>query len=324
MKGLIAILAIHGWAGAILAGAVLLLPLVVQSAYYLDILILTFLWAGLAGAWNLAGGYAGQFSLGHAAFFGIGAYTSSLLFVHYKLSPLLGVFAGAALVGVFAFVIGGITFRLRGPYFTLASIAFAEVVFVLGNYWRALTRGAEGLEIPFVPSFINLMFQSKVAYAYLAGAYMLFVFVLAVLIERSRLGFYMIAYREDEEAAESVGINTYRVKLFALTASAMLTAVGGTFYAQYILFLEPATVFSLDVSIQMALISIIGGLGTALGPVIGSVLLTPLSMFLRAWFGGGYAGLHLLIYGIVLIVVVLFVRDGLVALVRRLWRRVTP
>jgi branched-chain amino acid transport system permease protein len=323
MKVLDAIPAVHRWAGLALLGAVLLLPLVVRSPYYLDILILTFLWAGLAGAWNLAGGYAGQFSLGHAAFFGIGAYTSSLLFVHFKLSPLLGVFVGAILVGLIAFLIGAVTFRLRGPYFTLASIAFAEVVYVISHYWRGLTRGAEGLEIPFAPSLVNLMFHSKVAYAYLAGAYMLFVFVLAVWVERSRLGYYMIAYREDEEAAESVGIDTYRVKLIALTVSAALTALGGTFYAQYILFLEPGTVFSLDVSIQMALISIIGGLGTALGPVIGSVLLTPLSMFLRAWFGGGYAGLHLLIYGIVLIVVVLFVREGLVALLRRLWRRVT-
>ena len=279
------------------------LPFTTSNAYYLDIVVQVYMWAAAAVSWNLLGGYAGQFSLGHSAFFGIGAYTSSLL--------LLTAVEGQNVL-LFVLFLGYLAIRLRGPFFTLATIALAEVLQILAVYFRDLTGGSQGLSLPFAASVATFTFDGKRAYALAGLGFLLFALLVSGLIERSRLGYYLVAIREEEEAARAVGVPVLGIKLIATAASAFLTAMVGTFYAQYVLWIEPAHTFSLDVSVQLALIAIIGGLGTLLGPVIGAALIIPLNMFLRAWLGASYAGLYLVVYGLVLVLVVLYARQGLV------------
>ena len=288
----------------------------VRNPFYLDVLIMILLWAMLASSWNIAGGYAGMFSLGHGAFIGIGAYMSSMLFIHFKLSPWLGMITGAVVAGVIASCLGYICGRLKGHYFALATIAFVELVNIAGVQLKELTRGSEGLSIPFSAGWANFMFENKVTYAYIGLAFMAGFYFLSLALERSKLGYYLVAMREDEDAAKSLAINTPRIKMVSIGLSGFLAAIGGTFYAQYILFIEPDTVLSFNFSVQVALVAIVGGMGTALGPLVGSFLLTPLSMLLRAYLGGSLAGLHILIYGFLLIIVVFFIPDGIVNAIR--------
>jgi branched-chain amino acid transport system permease protein len=288
------------------------LPFTTSNQYYLDIVVQVYMWAAAAAAWNLLGGYAGQFSLGHSAFFGIGAYTSSLLLLGTGLTPWIGMLAGAALAALFALVIGYLAIRLRGPFFTLATIALAEVLQILAVYFRELTGGSQGLSLPFTASVARLTFDGKRAYALAGLGFLLLPLLVTWLTERSRLGYYLVAIREEEDAARALGVPVLRVKLMATAASAALTSMIGTFYAQYVLWIEPAHTFSLDVSVQFALMAIIGGLGTLLGPVIGAALIVPLNMFLRAWLGSSLTGLYLVVYGLALVLVVLYARQGLV------------
>jgi len=288
----------------------------IQNPFYLDVLIMILLWALLASSWNIAGGYAGMFSLGHGAFIGIGAYASSMLFIHFKLSPWVGMIIGAVAAGIVASFLGYICGRLKGHYFALATIAFVELINITGVQLKELTRGSEGLSIPFHPGWLNFMFESKVTYAYIGLVFAAIFYFLSLTLERSKLGYYLVAMREDEDAAKSLAINTPLVKMISIGLSGFLAAIGGTFYAQYILFIEPDTVLSFNFSVQVALVTIVGGMGTALGPIIGSFLLTPLSMLLRAYLGGGLAGLHIVIYGFLLLIVVFFIPDGIVNTIR--------
>jgi len=281
-----------------------------------------FLHAGAAASWNLIGGYAGQLSLGHAAFYGIGAYTSTLLFIQQSVSPWIGMLMGGVIAAVVAGIISFPCFKLRGPFFTLATIAFAEVVRILAIYCRGFTRGAIGITIPFRPGLENLIFHGKMAYCYFALVIMLTVFLVSYAIEKSRLGYYLVALREDEDAAQALGVNTTVCKLIAMMVSAFFTAICGTLAAQYVLFIEPISEFSIDRSVLFALISIIGGIGTTSGPIIGSFILTPLQEFLRAWLGGQYQGLHIFIYGCILIAVVILLPEGVIAWIKALGKRV--
>jgi branched-chain amino acid transport system permease protein len=301
------------------------LPLTTSNDYYLDIIVQIFMWGAAATAWNLLGGYAGQFSLGHAAFFGIGAYTSSLLLTGARVSPWLGMLAGALLAALFALVIGYLSIRLRGPFFTLSTIAMTEVLQILAIHWRGLTGGSEGVSLPNAASVWTMTFDGRRTYAFVGLGFLLLALAVSWLVERSRWGYYLVAIREEEDAARSIGVPVLGVKIAAAAASACLTAVVGTFYAQYVLWIEPAHTFSIDISIQLALMVIIGGLGTLLGPLIGAALIVPLNMFLRAWLGAAVSGLYLVIYGLVLVLVVLFAREGIVAeLGRRTRRRPVP
>jgi branched-chain amino acid transport system permease protein len=301
------------------------LPFTTANANYLDVIVPIYMWATAAVAWNLLGGYAGQFSLGHAAFFGIGAYTSTLLLLGVGLTPWLGLFAGGALSAAFALVIGYLAIRLRGPFFTLSTIALAEVLQILAVYFRGVTGGSQGLSLPFAASVAYFTFDSKRAYALTGLGFLLVALLVTWLIERSRLGYYLVAIREEEDAARAVGVPVLRIKLIATAVSAFLTSAVGTFYAQYVLWIVPAHTFSLDVSVQLSLMAIIGGLGTLLGPVIGAALIIPLNMFLRAWLGAALSGLYLVVYGLVLVVVVLYARRGVVAEARAwLGRRRAP
>ena len=297
------------------------LPLLIRNEFYLDLLVMIFFWATLAGAWNLLGGFAGQISLGHTAYFGIGAYTSTLLYLNFSISPWIGMFAGAALSILVATVAGYPCFRLSSHFFALATIAFAEVLRLLASYWRGLTKGGLGLLTPFKPGLAYFMFDNKMAYAYIALAFMLLMVLVSWAIQRSRFGFYLISLREDQDGAESLGVDTHRCKMVALIISVFFTSAMGTFYSQYFQFIDPEICFSISLSIQLPLLSIIGGLGTVLGPVLGAFLLTPIDVLLRGWLGGVFAGLNLIVYGAILIGAVMYFPIGVGGWIKIRWER---
>ena len=287
------------------------LPFLTSSGPLLDLLVWIFIWSAVAIGWNLTGGFANMISLGHAAFFGIGAYTSTLLYLTWDVSPWVGAVMGALLATSLGVSIGVATLRLRGPFFVLATLAIGEVLRIAAIQWRGLTRGSEGLSIPYEPSLANMIFTERRSYAVL-GWFLLSIGIAATTwVQHSRHGYYLKAVGGNEDAAATLGVNLMSAKLLGLGLGAAITSLAGTMYAQYILFIEPNALFGVPVSIEAAIIPIIGGLGTVWGPVLGAFLVVPVSHELRALFGGGLAGAHLLIYGFVLIIVVFFLPQGL-------------
>jgi branched-chain amino acid transport system permease protein len=306
-----------------LFGVAAVTPAVVHDAYFLDSLVLVLLWGALSAAWNVAGGYAGQVSIGHASFFGIGTYSAALMVTRFQQNPWLGMLIGVMLSIGAGVVIGFLSNRLRGPYFALSTIAFSQVLLIAVSRWRGFTAGAEGIPVPFRPGFATLGL-GHVAWVYLALAVAVLYYALEVYLERSRVGYQLAGIREDEDAAEALGIATRRLKVLAVALSAALTSVCGTLWAQYVGFVDPTYVFSVDLSVRFALNTIIGGIGTALGPYLGSLLITSLETYLRATFSGlqaGFTGIYLIIYGVVLILVVRFVPEGLTGVATRLGTR---
>jgi branched-chain amino acid transport system permease protein len=283
-----------------------------------DVLIQTFLWAGLALAWNIAGGYAGLISFGHAAFFGVGAYTSTILLVNYDLTPWIGLWLGALLAAIVAGVLTLICARLRGPFFILSTLAVAEVFRIAALNWANLTGGAEGLAILPTPSVAGMVFASKTTYTLMLLGYLLIVYAITKVLEGSRYGLQLFAVRDDEDAASAAGVNPLIARTAAMCLSAFLTAIGGSLFAQYFLFLDPTHVFSPELSFQFALLPALGGIGTAIGPVLGAFVITPLSEMLRSLFGGSIPGLHLAIYGAVLVIVMLYFPGGIAAALPRM------
>lgn len=300
----------QGYVPIIIIAVLGLLPVIIRNPFYVHIFVMTFFYAAMSGAWNLIGGYGGQLSLGHTAFFGIGAYTSTLLFLNLGISPWIGMWIGGVLAALVSVGIGYPCFRMRGPFFCLATIAFGEVLRILAVYWRGLTKGGVGLIIPSQPDPANFIFGGKIPYFYIAFSLMVAVILISIATEKSRWGFYLKALGEDEEAAEACGVRATRSKLFAMVVSAFITALGGTFYAQYLIFIDPDILFSIHFSIQLALLAIIGGVASVAGPIIGSFILTPLDVFLRGWLGGLYAGVSFLIYGLILLIVVILMPFG--------------
>ncbi|AKQ54204.1 branched-chain amino acid ABC transporter permease [Bordetella hinzii] len=288
------------------------LPFVIEDRFYLNLLFLVMLYGGLASAWNLLGGFAGQFSLGHTAFFGIGAYTSTLLYTMAGVSPWIGALAGVALSALLAFLISYPTFRLRGVFFSMATIAVGETARIVLLWLRRYAEIPYGISINYEPGLARMMFAEPRSYALLGGLFMLLVCAVAYVLSRSRPGYYLNALRDNEEAARASGIDLRRYKLLALLLSAGFTSLGGTLMAQYVLYIEPGTVFSLAISVDLALMSILGGLGTLAGPLLGAAVAVPLQEFLRDWLGSAGAGAHLAVYGALLVVIVMLMPQGVV------------
>jgi len=297
---------------------IFLIPIFFRNDFYAGILFQVLLWAGLSGAWNLLGGYGGQFSLCHITFFGIGAYTSTLLEINFSISPWFGILIGASLSSIIGMFLGAICFKLKGHFFTLATLAFGQIVYIIALSWKSLTNGSEGLLIMEKQGFSHMIFSSKLPYVYLALIFMLLVYIISLYMEHSVLGYSLMAYRENDEAARSIGINTFKARVITSGISAFLMAVGGTIYAQYMYYIDPDSVFVIFLSVQVALIAIIGGLGQSLGPILGSFLIIPLSQLLRGWLGSSISGLYLIIYGIILIVVLLNIPKGILSKVKLL------
>lgn len=301
--------------------AVLLALPAVVSGYAVTIFILIFFYGFLGQAWNIVGGYTGQLSVGHAAFVGIGGYTAAMLSIEAGVTPWIGMFAGGVLAAVLGAVIAylGFRFGLRGFYFVLLTVAFAEVCRILASNIDAI-GGALGLYITFTGNPRQFQFQDQRAYYYVALGLMLLATGVVAAIERRRFGIYLTAIREDEEACEALGVNTFKYKMLAMLVSSFLTGIGGTFYAFYLFSLQPSTVFGIPLSVEIIIRPIVGGGGTLLGPILGSFILTPLGELSRSYFGqGGMHGVHLIAYGVLLIAVVLFLPQGAYPYLRRLF-----
>jgi branched-chain amino acid transport system permease protein len=299
--------------GAVVAVVLsLLLPAVVTSDYELQVLFRIYLFAALGLAWNLVGGYAGQLSLGHAAYFGAGAYGLALFTGKLGMSPWLAIVIAVVVAMGCALLIGGVSFRLRGPYFALATIAFGEILRLVAKNLPNVTGGDVGVQVP-------ALFQSHVNRNFYWAAVALTALALTVtsVIARGRFGYYLMAIREDEDTALSVGIDAPRIKLAALLISAALTAMAGALYGSIFLFIVPDQVLALDVSNEIAIVAMLGGAGTVLGPIVGSVVLETASEVFKNVFKEA----HLLIYGALLIVVVLFLPEGIVGSLTASWQR---
>jgi branched-chain amino acid transport system permease protein len=313
-----------------LLGVVLIafgLPLIMTSPTYLHIVILIFFYAYLTSCWNMVGGFAGVLPLGHAVFIGIGAYTSTILSLQYGISPWLGMIIGGILAMGIGVLIGLPTFKMRGAYFALATIAFAEGVRVMVENLDFLgpfnLNGPRGLQIPPLNfGFVNFMFQGKEPYYYIILIMLIGVLALTWFISRSKLGYYLNAGGEEPEAAMALGVNVARAKLIAMAMSSFFTALAGTFYAQFSLFIHPKSIISLDLSFEIAFIALIGGRGSIAGPLLGALLLRPVSDFSRIYFGDVFPGLHLVIFGVVLILVMIYQPRGIQEPLTRAYNRI--
>jgi branched-chain amino acid transport system permease protein len=290
----------------------IVLPLFVGNEI-LHVFILIFYYGFLGLSWNIIGGYTGQFSFGHAAFYGIGAYTSSFLFIEYGVSPWLGMFIGGALAALYGLFIGVVSFRygVRGAYFLMLTLAFAELLRVFATNLQ-FVGGAQGLVIP-LKGNAPLLFQftSKVPYYYVGLCMLAGGTLLSFALVRSKYGKFLLAIRENEDTAQSIGIHTTRYKIFALGLSSFLTAMGGTFYAQYLMYIAPDFCFGLMVNIEIVLRPMIGGVGTVLGPVFGSFILGPISEIIRVLLGGSRPGLSLMIYAVMVMLICKFMPKGI-------------
>jgi branched-chain amino acid transport system permease protein len=299
---------------AVLGFAVLIFPLIVPVPYYIHTLFMVFLLATMGLGWNLIGGYGAQLSLGHSVFFAIGAYTSVLLVIYRHVTPLLGGLLGMLLACLAAVVIGIPCFRLRGPYFSLATIAAGEITRTLLLHFQNFTGGANGIPLPFRgndPLF--LQFNSKAPYYYLALLMLVIVFSIVRRMEKAKIGRYLAAIREDQEAAESLGVRSDRVKLVAFLLSAAITAACGVLYAFTVAYIDPDGVASVDLSIQIATVVIVGGIGTLWGPVLGAAVIVLLTEMTNMYLGS-VSGASLVLYGLLLIVVVIAKPGGLISL----------
>jgi branched-chain amino acid transport system permease protein len=303
-------------------GVLVALPWMVSS-YAVTVLIFIFFYAYLGQAWNIVGGYAGQLSAGHAAFVGVGGYAAALLSMHAGLTPWIGMWIGGMLAAALGAFIGylGFRFGLRGFYFVLLTVAFAEICRVVALNVDAV-GGALGLYITFTGNPRQFQFQDNRVYYYVALALMLGATALVWALERHRLGAYLTAIRQDEGACEALGIDTFRCKMVAMVLSSFLTGVGGTFYAFYLFSLQPNAVFGIPLSVEIIIRPIVGGAGTVLGPLLGSFILSPLAEISRTYFAqGGWSGVHLIVYGLLLISVVLFLPRGAYPALLRLAKR---
>lgn len=284
-------------------------------------MILTFLFAMCGVAWNVMGGYAGMFSFGQAAFFGIGAYTSSFLLLTFRVSPWIGLVVGGIISSLLAAAIGYPCSNLRGHYFAIASIAFAEIVRIVFTNWQ-MVGAAEGLTIPMLKeSLAHFMFHSsKLPYYYIILAFLLLALAVCRRVSTSKMGYYFRAIKESHEIAQVLGVDVVRYRLYAIMISAFLTSMAGTFYAQYILYIDPDSVMILAISVQIVLVAMLGGASTVLGPVIGAAVLVPLSEYSRAWLGYKGTGVDLIIYGTLITLISMYQPNGVWGAITKLLR----
>ena len=297
-----------------------LMPVVYSAPFQHNVAVLICITALMATGWNLLGGFTGQISLGHALFFGIGAYATAVGGVKYGLNPWLGLLIGALLAVAISAVIGLPVFRLRGHYFSIATIAVGEIGVLVFLNWQ-FVGAARGLSIPIKgDSLLELQFsgQQKWEYYYIAAIMLLLAMLATARILRSRIGYYLIAIREDQDAAASVGIPVARYKQIAFSFSALLVGVAGGFFAQYLLFVDPDSMFGLTVSIQITIAAVLGGVRSMWGPVIGATVLLSVTESARLYLGGTGEALNLVAYGLLLMVVAAFEPNGLIGLGERL------
>lgn len=308
---------------AIVIVPVLLLPFpwLVQSEFFLNFAIMLLLSAFLGQAWNVLGGYGGQFSFGHAAFFGTGAYATAVLQASFGINPWVGFFLAGLAGGGMGLVVGFLSFRfgLKGAYFALVTLAFAEVLRILANT-ADFTGAGVGILIPLEQGAANLQFAEKAGFYWLALALVSLGLFVTAHLNNSRFGARLVAVRENEDAARASGVNVFETKLKAIALSAWLAGLAGAFYTQYYLYLDPTIAYGPNISVEALLVPIIGGTGTLFGPLLGATALHTISE-LTQHVAADAPGLNLAVYGLLLVLMVLFLPNGLWGLVERLRRR---
>ncbi len=304
---------------AVGVAVLLALPWLAPSSFVVHVAITVLMWTTLGAAWNLLGGFAGQVSFGHAAFFGIGAYVTMLGYLRLGLAPWYGMVLGGLAGALAALPIGALCFRLRGPYFSLSTLAVAEIVRLVALNWEAVTNGPVGLLITTLPPVTllgkPLDWESKPPFFYLAAGLVVAVLLATSALARARLGAYLLAIREDEDAAEAIGIDTVRAKLVTLALSAFFTVLAGGFYGVYFRYVDPDAVFPIALSVEMVFIAVVGGLGTVGGPVIGAVFLVSIGELFRERFLVG----HLIFYGLFRLLTLRYLPGGIWGGLRRGW-----
>jgi branched-chain amino acid transport system permease protein len=299
------------------------IPWLVESEFFLNFAIMLLFSAFLGQAWNVLGGYGGQFSFGHAGFFGTGAYATAVLQTAFGINPWVGfVLAGLAGAGM-GLVVGFLTFRfgLKGAYFALVTLAFAEVLRILANTLD-FTGAGVGILIPLDQGAANLQFADKTGFYLLALALVALGLFITAHLDNSRFGARLMAVRENEDAARASGVNVFEIKLRAIALSGSLAGLAGAFYTQYFLYLDPTIAYGPTVSIEALLVPIIGGTGTLFGPLLGAAALHTISEITQH-VAADAPGLNLVVYGVLLVLMVLFLPSGLSGLATRLRSRKT-
>lgn len=281
------------------------------SSYIAHIFILVFITGIGAVAWNIIGGFGGQFSLGNAVFYGIGAYSTAILVTDHGISVFAAAGLGIVLSVAVAVVIGFPTFQLSGHYFALATIAVVEGLFYLARYFGDITGGSQGFTV-ISPPWLSRLMLDRVSTFYIFLAFFVVAILISVWVRYSKLGYYLLAIREDQDAAAALGVNTTRYKIYGFVLSAAMTAFAGSLHAVYTTFLSPGAAFSLDLSILYALIVLVGGLGTILGPIVGTLFMVPIQQYVTTVLGGNLGSLAYVAYGVLLITVIIYAPDGIV------------
>ena len=295
------------------AVVLLLAPYFIESKFYLDVLTLIFFTAYIGQSWNILGGYAGQFSFGGVMFFGTGAYASTILLTTFGVPPIIGIFAAIFAGAGLGFIVGYMSFRsgLRGSYFALITLAFAELLRVLANSVE-FTGGGVGLFLTYAPGLHNLQFDTPVGFYYFSLLLLAISILIALWLERSRFGAQLAAIRENQDAAEALGIDTLRCKIYAIMIMGGMGGAAGTFYAQKYLYLDPPIAYSISLSVEMLLVTIVGGMGTVFGPLIGAFVLHIVNEITRHFLDT--PGLSLIVYGVILVLIISYLPNGLMGL----------
>ena len=300
----------------LILGFLVLYPWIFTDPHPRHIMIILLMYVILGQAWNILGGYSGQISLGNHIFFALGAYTSTMLLLRTGVPPWIGVIPGAILASIAAIFIGQICFDLRGHYFAIGTLGLAEITYIIFLNWNFVNR-AFGFQIPVLKnSAYYVQWANKEPYFYIILAMAILVVAFVWKIDKSTLGVYLKAIKEDEERAKSLGIDSRRYKLLAFVISAVITSFAGTFYAQYILYIDPDSLLSLEFALLIIIIPMVGGMGTVLGPILGAALLIPLAEYARTAFGGGGRGVHILIYGLMIVLLAMYEPRGLIGIVK--------
>ena len=296
-------------------------PFVFSTPFMVNFGVLALFYAFIGQSWNIAGGFAGQLSFGHVVFFGAGAYASTILQLRFGMNPWLGLPASAIAGGIVGGIIGFLSFRagLKGSYFALITLAFAEVLRILVNSVE-FTGGGLGLLIPAKIGADNFQFSERIGFYFVILSLTVLSVAIAVWLKHSRFGAQLAAIRENEDAAMALGINVFNEKIKVMILSGALCGIGGSFFAQYFLYIDPTIVFGVDKSVEMLLVSMIGGAGTVYGPLIGAVLLAGVSDVTRVLTN--VQGLSLVLYGTLLVIIIAFLPNGLIDLFKRIGQRI--
>jgi branched-chain amino acid transport system permease protein len=308
------------WNVPILAACLLLYPVAFSEPFYLDIGVTVLLAAISASAWNIVGGYAGQISVGHSMFFGLGAYAPLLFYTLFGWTPIAGIPIGIAASIILGVIIGVPTFRLTGHYFSMATIAVAELIRIFFGTWD-LVGAAIGLQGPAAArGWWDMSFRSEVPYYYIFLGVLGLLLGLTYAIERRRFGYSLRAIKAGERASRSLGVPVQLTKIRALVFSAIFTSIAGSLYSLKTGFIDPESGFGILISVQMVIIAALGGAGTLFGPLIGAVILIPLQTATNTWFGGGGSGLTYILYGGIIVLIARFEPGGM----SELWHRIAP